>query len=340
MKALAGRAAAILEGLGVLRALESIDHARDRVAILAYHRIDHPEADPDLDPGLVSATPEDFRAQMELIASRYHAISVADLVAAREHGRRLPRRAVLLTFDDGYRDFQDHAWPILRRLGLPAALFVPTRFADGPSQGFWWDRIHAALKRTREQALECAGIGTLPLGDPARRRAAYRRLRDHVKSLPHGAAMAFVEDVVARLADVPPLHRVLDWNGLRGLAREGLSVCAHGVDHALFTRLPSGDLERELALARARIEAELGPDATPPVLAHPANACDARVVAAVESSGYRLAFGGRRGIERTPLTHPFDLMRLPVLGYTKPLFRAQLRPSVSFAGGVLLSRGA
>lgn len=340
MKAIAGRAAAMLERAGILRALETIDRADDRVAILAYHRIDDPAADPDLEPGLVSATPEGFREQMELIATRYRAISVDDLVRAREGGRRLPRRAVLLTFDDGYRDFQEHAWPILRRFGIPAALFVPTRFADAPSPGFWWDRLHAALRRTKERVLSIEGVGTIPLGDAIQGRAAYRRLRSHVKSLPHGDAMAFVEETVARLAEVPSLHRVLGWDDLRALAREGLRVGAHGAEHALFTRLNPEALREDLARSRARIEAEIGPDAHPPVVAHPASACDARVCAAVEAAGFRLGLGGRRGIERTPFANPFDLMRLPVLGYARSLFRAQLRPIVSFAGGVLLSRGA
>lgn len=340
MKALAGRVAGLLARTGILAALEALDRSTDRVGILVYHRVDEPAADPDLDPGLVSATPADFREQMELLAARYHVLSLDELIAAQREGRPLPRRSVMLTFDDGYRDFAEQAWPVLRRLGLPALLFVPTRFPDAATPGFWWDRLHAALARTREPAIEVPGVGRLPLGDPAERRAAHRALRGRVKSLPHAEAMALVDSVVARLADVPSLHRVLGWDALRALAREGLSVCSHSEAHALYTRLSSEELMRDLAGSKARIEAELGASAPAPVIAYPANACDGRVFAAVEAAGYRLAFGGRRGVERMPLARPFDLLRLPVLRYPTALFRAQLRPFVSALGGRLEARRA
>lgn len=341
MKALAGRAARFLAGSGALGALEAADRSTDRVRILTYHRIAEPDAEPDLDPGLISAAPADFRDQMELVAARYHPISLDELLTAHLDRRPLPRGAVLVTFDDGYRDFATNAWPILRELGIPAVLFVPTRFPGGTDRGFWWDRLHSALRRTLEQEIWTKQSGALPLADEAQRRAAHRALRMRAKSMPHAEAIAWIEGVIARLADdLPAPNRVLDWDALRQLAREGLRVCAHGEVHALLTRLSPSDLAKELVHSRARIEAELGADAPPPVLAYPASACDARVFEAVEEAGYLLAFGGERGIERLPLANPFDLMRLPVLRYGAALFRAQLRPSVSRLGSMLVARRA
>jgi len=332
MKALAARAAALLARLGVLRALESVDRATDRVGILTYHRIDELGADPDLDPALISATPAEFRAQLELIASRFHAISLADLLSAHLERRPLPPRSVLLTFDDGYRDFVQHAWPALRDFGLPAVLFVPTAFPDAATRGFWWDRLHAALARTPKQALEADGIDRLPIADGAQRRAALRRLKRHVKSLPHAEALAFVDRTVERLAEVPPLHRVLGWDALRTLAGEGLDVCSHGEAHALFTRLSPRERADDLARSKARLEAELGRRGALPVLAYPSSACDGAVCAAARDADYALALGGRRGFARLPLENPFNLMRLPVLRYGVALFRAQLRPVAAGLG--------
>lgn len=340
MKALAGGVAALLERTGVLGALENVDRGTDRVAILVYHRIDEPDAEPELDPGLISATLSDFRDQMEIIARRYHAISLDQLLASHVEGRPLPQRSVLLTFDDGYQDFATNAWPVLSALGLPAVLFVPTRFPDGATRGYWWDRLHSALRRTREREIEVPGVGRLALGDPGQRRAAHRVLRARTKSLPHAEALAFVESVIERLAEVPSLHRVLGWDALRKLAREGLRVCSHGEEHALYTRLAPEDLARDLVRSKERIEAELRDWAPPAAIAYPANACDAKVFAAAQAAGYRLAFGGRRGVERMPLARPFDLVRLPVLRYPTALFRAQLRPFVSELGGRLLARRA
>lgn len=336
MKTLAGHAATVLARSGLLSALESVERGTHRLRVLAYHRIDELDAEPDLDPGLISATPASFRAQMELLETRYRVISLDELARAHRGEMPLPARAVLLTFDDGYLDFARNAWPILRDLGLPAVLFVPTHFADRPGAGFWWDRLHSALARTRERCIEVAGLGRLELGDAAARRRAHRVLRTHAKSLPHAEAIAWIDGWVDRLAEVPDLHRVLGWNELREMAHEGLSVCSHGHVHALCTRLSPGELAEELRVSKARIETELGGAAPPSAFAYPANACDAHARRAVRDAGYELAFGGRRGIDRLPLADAFDLMRLPVQGYGTALFRAQLRPSVSRLGRMLI----
>jgi peptidoglycan/xylan/chitin deacetylase (PgdA/CDA1 family) len=340
MKALAGQAAALLARLGILDALEFVDRATDRVGILAYHRIDELADEPDLDPGLISATPADFRAQMEVVAAHYNAISLGELLDAHTTGRALAQRAVLLTFDDGYRDFAKIAWPILKSYGLPAVLFVPTSFPDSAGPGFWWDRLHSALVRTDEAQIEVEGIGSLPLGGESQRRAAHRVLRTHAKTLPHAEALAWIDALIERLAEVPPLHRVLGWDALRQMANEGLSVCSHGNLHALYTRLSASELMEDLLISKARIEAELGDAAPPPVIAYPAAASSPTVFHAARSAGYRIAFGGRRGIDRLPLSNPFDLMRIPVHRYGTALFRAQLRPGVSRLGSLLVDRRA
>ncbi len=336
MKALAGRAAAVLARSGLLAALERADRGTDRVRVVTYHRIDELDAEPDLDPGLVSATPRDFRAQMELVALRYTAISLEDLVAAHCGERALPQRAVLLTFDDGYQDFEKNAWPILREIGLPAVLFVPTSFPDAAGPGFWWDRLHAALTRTSEKQIDVAEVGALRLGDAQERRSAHRTLRTHAKSMPHADALAWIDALIDRLSEVPSLHRVLGWDALRKLAEEGLSVCSHGSLHALYTRLAPGELAVDLVASKARIETELGVMAPRAVLAYPAGACNAKVRKAAQDAGYELAFGGGRGMDRLPLRDPFSLMRMPVHRYGTALFRAQLRPSVSRLGRALI----
>lgn len=335
MKAMAGKVADALARSGLLSLLEAADRSTKRVRVVAYHRVDELAAEPDLDPGLISATPDDFRAQLEVVASRYNAISLDELLAAHRGEGTLPPRSVLLTFDDGYRDFAEHAWPILKDVGLPAVLFVPTSFPDGSCPGFWWDRLYAALERTHEKRVDAKGLGVYELNGARDRRAAYLALRLHVKSLPHGRAMDWLDDLIEGIADLPDLNRVLGWDALRRLAREGLSVCAHSHAHALSTRLDAEELAADLATSKARIESELV-DGAPPVFAYPSGASDAASRRAVRDAGYELAFGGGRAIDRLPFADPQNVTRLPMLRYATSLFRAQLRPSVSHLGRVLI----
>src|SRR5512138_1997070 len=100
--------------------------------VLTYHRVADPHATPWLNPALVSALPAVFEQQMAYVSRRYAAVSLEEVIDAAVRRIRLPRRAVLITFDDAYRDFGEIAWPILRRHRLPATLFVPTAYPGAP----------------------------------------------------------------------------------------------------------------------------------------------------------------------------------------------------------------
>jgi len=93
--------------------------------VVTYHRIADPASTPDLNPRLVSADPAVFEQQLEHLARHYAVVSLAEVMEAMQ-GRPLPKRAVLLTFDDAYLDFATEAWPRLQARSMPAVLFVPT----------------------------------------------------------------------------------------------------------------------------------------------------------------------------------------------------------------------
>ncbi len=262
-----------LDASGVLGALERLDSSAG-LRVLTYHRVDEPSAEPDLDPGLISATPDEFRVQMRLVAKHYHPVSLRTVLAAQRGEISLPGGAVLITFDDGYLDFALHAWPVLRDLGLPAVLFVPTAFPDrADPSGFWWDRLYAGLRRTTDRIVNLPDLGEFDLAEVTGLQLALKACKRHVKSLPHAEAMDWVDAALRELADIPSLARVLSWDGLRELTRQGLDVGVHGHLHALCTRLTADELKDDLNACRARLTSELGDDACTSVIAWPANAC-------------------------------------------------------------------
>ena len=184
------------------------------LAVLTYHRVGEPRHSP---PGLVSATPATFERQMRLLARTGRAVGLDDVLRSRNGTRELPRGAVLVTFDDAYRDFREHAWPVARRLRIPVVLFVPTAF-PASGRAFWWDRLFGALDRARGEV--DTPLGRLPLRTSVQRRKAYRALRAHVKTLPHDRAMALVDELEATLGPAPsPAPRPVLARAARACAR-------------------------------------------------------------------------------------------------------------------------
>lgn len=102
-----------------------------RVPILMYHYISVPPEGSDEYRIDLSVSPENFRAQMEYLAANgYTTVDLYDVTLAIVNQRQLPPKPVVITVDDGYRDFYDNAFPVLRELGLKATLFVITDYVD------------------------------------------------------------------------------------------------------------------------------------------------------------------------------------------------------------------
>lgn len=298
---------------------------RDRLVVLTYHRVAPKGARPDLHPGLVSADPAGFREQASWLARHATVVDLAAVLRAAD-GEPLPPRSVLITFDDAYADVAEHAWPVLRELGLPAVLFVPTGAPDAGT-AFWWDRLHAAIELGARPERLRTSFGEVRLATPVDRAAAFAAIRGHLKTLPHDAAMTTVDELVADLRgpDVP--SPVLGWAALRRVASEGLALAPHSRTHPVLPAVDDERLRHELQAPLDDLRREVG--GAIPVLAYPSGLHDARVRAAAADAGYRIAFTTRRGaVTALRRADPLALPRVNVGGRTSlSLLRMQLAPA-------------
>lgn len=300
-----------------------------RLRVLAYHRVVAEGTVPSPNPSLVSATPTDFEWQMRHLAAHYRVVSLSEVLEAQRGGRPLPRGAVLLTFDDAYVDLRDHAWPVLRRLGLPVTVFVPTAYPDHPERVFWWDRVHHALSTTERRTLVDSELGVLPLDSDPAREESRRAIEHHVKRVPHEAAMELVERICVGLGSGPtPRSEVLGWDELRALEREGVSLAAHTRTHPALTQLSDDALETEIAGSIEDLERETG--SAIPAFCYPFGLYDDRAVAAARRQGVEVAFTCREGHSHLPAADPLRLDRTVVTRRTSPvIFGLRLLPPVS-----------
>jgi peptidoglycan/xylan/chitin deacetylase (PgdA/CDA1 family) len=303
--------------------LERLDHEPpDLLRVLTYHRVERSDAASSPVPG-VTVAPEAFAEQMRIVRERYRAVSVEELIQVVRGRGKLAPRSVLITFDDGYRDFQIHAWPVLKSLEMPVVVFVPTAFPGEPERRFWWDRLyHALMHTTRRDRLETP-LGLLALGTARQRQEVFRRLRAHAKQRPHDEAEAWVAAACRSLAAPEPPPAVLSWDQLRELAREGVTLGSHTRTHPLLTRIPPAEVRTELSECLADLKRELG--SALPILAYPSGAFDDEVVRIVAEEGYLLAFTTVRGVNRLGRADPLKLKRINVGSGTRlAALRAQL----------------
>ncbi|HUG48708.1 MAG TPA: polysaccharide deacetylase family protein [Candidatus Limnocylindria bacterium] len=279
-------------------------------AALMYHRVDERAARPWLYPALLSATPSDFERQMQALVSHSQPMALNDLLAAQRGESRLPARAVLLTFDDAYRDFAENAWPVLKRLRIPVTLFVPTGYPDATGRAFWWDRLWQAVTQSTNGSQLQTALGLMPMRNQDERWWTARSLIEIHKRLPHEEAMGSVAALCEQLGADAPSSEVLSWDELRALAADGVDIAAHSRNHPLLTQVPSDEILEELAGSRTDLEARLPGQAHASVLAYPGGRYDERVTSALAELGFHLAFTTERGLNRVGHTDRFRLRRI------------------------------
>lgn len=303
---------------------------RGALRILAYHRIvARPWDDFPFDEDLISAAPQAFHAQMSWVKRHFEVVSFRDLQQCEVEGRAWPRRALIVTFDDGYRDNFCAAFPILRELNLPATIFLSTGHI-GESKLFWWDAIAWCFKAATRDCVSFPEIGEkIPLQSKAQKRAAMGAVLGWAKNAPEAARRDFIANLPSQLDVEMPQNLAakmhLSWDEVREMARNGIEFGSHTVTHPILRRVDAAQLRREVRDSKIRIETEIGA----PVLAfaYPAGTRARRDEAAramVEECGYRYAVAYDEGVEARP--DRFQMPRLHVdRDQSLALFRANLR---------------
>lgn len=287
----------------------SMGRRPDRLAVLTYHRVAEPGLRPRPAPGTLSATPAQFAEQMEFLARSYRVLAMHDLLDVLRKDRPLPPKSVLVTFDDGYGDFEEHAWPVLKRLGLPATLFVPTSFPDHPERSFWWDRLFQAIAGARAEQVHTSA-GPLDSSSYRDRVRCFRRLRERVKEMPHGAAMDLVSRICDELGDGHPTPPVLGWSALRTLEREGVALGSHTRTHPMMDRIPLDDAREEIRGSIEDLKREVR--AAAPVFAYPAGRYGDGIARILAESGVELAFTTLPGVNEVRRSDRLRLRRVHV----------------------------
>lgn len=149
-----------------------VPRGRSGITVLAYHLVGAGTGGP------VDLPLRVFRRQMEELREREAAVvPLRQAVAALSRGAPLERDQVAITFDDAYRNFDEHAYPVLAELGLPATLFVPTDFVEGRRVGPLREAERlppVGWSRLRELATE----GLVELGAHSRSHSDLRSLPD------------------------------------------------------------------------------------------------------------------------------------------------------------------
>jgi peptidoglycan/xylan/chitin deacetylase (PgdA/CDA1 family) len=242
----------VVRPLGGLKVAKYLSRRHPR--ILMYHRIN----DGSSAEGI---SVDSLRWQLKQIKENFRVLPLDEMVEASTQNS-LPDNAVALTFDDGYRDFYDHAYPLLKEFELPATLFLTTGFVNG-DLWLWPDKIKYILSKTKHDFLDIEEIRT-PLRSEFEDYHAWNELGDICLNLTNAEKFLLIERLAHKLNvklpdKAPEGYEGLSWQLVREMLKNSqLSLGSHSVSHPVMTRLGDDELNYELLASKETIELETG----------------------------------------------------------------------------------
>lgn len=231
--------------------------------ILTLHHVRPPRSDAFQPNRLLEIAP----AFLEQVITGLRASGV-DIITLDEMRRRLlardfGRRFVVFTFDDGYRDNREWAYPILKRHAVPFTIYVPASFPDGTGD-LWWLTLQDVI--AAQDRIEMPLGGTLRQFDCATAEAKQETFEEiywSLRALPDEGDLRAALRALAERYQVDTSARCRDlcmtWKEIAELAADPLvTIGAHTVNHFMLRKAPEEVVRREMQESADRIEHELG----------------------------------------------------------------------------------
>jgi peptidoglycan/xylan/chitin deacetylase (PgdA/CDA1 family) len=301
--------------LGLTPLLERIPR-RPGILVINYHRIGNAHEDP-YDPGVIEATPEEFDAQMASLKKSYALTELAEVQELAEKPQRLRHALALVTFDDGYRDNYEVAFPILRAHGIRAAFFLATAFV-GTRRLPWWDQVGNMVRRTEERILRVRhprevfiDLAETPVPEAIE---TLLRLYKRPETTDPARLLSEIEEScrVTRPAESAE-QLFMTWEDARGLLAGGMAVGSHTHRHEILAKLTRAEQLEECRLSRELLRRNLDLDVD--ALAFPVGTLGSSTPTTEEclrETGYRTAFSYYGGVNTRRSLRPLNVMRVPV----------------------------
>ena len=239
--------------------------------IVGYHRVvqDFGEAARRTIPAMLISS-RTFEKHLDWLGRRFNLVSLDEIGLHLENDRPFKRPTAAITFDDGYADVYHNALPILKRKGIPSAVFVVTDLID-TQQPQIHDRLYACLAHTGA--------------------SAFSTMTSMLTQMPQSDILDRLQELAlhSRL-DENHLHEFLPltWKMIEEMERSGVTIGSHTKSHVLLTSENLESAQHQLLESKRVLESRLKHSINH--LAYPDGRFNRPVLEAVQKAGYRFAY--------------------------------------------------
>jgi len=252
--------------------------------VASFHRIlpiEHPDyryTEPEL-----AITDGLFANYVEVLSELTEVLSAKNFVEWAFGRYKAERTASLITFDDGWRDILDFAVEPLRKLGLPAVVFVCPGSIESGEKSLWFEEAYRLFFKAVER-------GKLPkfTGSSDKPKEIAKRTLEELKRKPMEERNRTIDELRGSFCSADEPARILSWEDLKRLCEIGIEPHCHTLTHEILTNLSDSEIQSNLKESKKLINERVG--FSPNLLAYPNGEADERVAKIAQSCGFEAAF--------------------------------------------------
>lgn len=284
-------------------------------AVLMYHRVAE-RPDGFLGPDEYTVSPDVFEKHIAFLNENFNIIPVHEFYLGFQGEKELPKKPVVITFDDGYRDTYENDLPVLEKLGAPATVFISTGLIekDKTPIEFLIAKLIRQLDELRVQFKELDK--SYPLKTIQEKKSCYNELKAIVKHEKPNFRESFLKSVktlngVDINGESSGDKRIMfSWAECEELSRNPLiTIGSHGVNHVPLTTWKSLKKQREeLKSSKETLEKKLGLDIS--YFSYPYGDFNSQIVQLAQEVGYTGAFATKNQVLRENIMNRFQISRL------------------------------
>ena len=288
-------------------------------------------------PAIKGLETEDFKRQLDFFKGNFNVITMEEVIEAALKGRKLPEKALLLTFDDGYIDNYTVALPLLLERGLQGSFFVPAKplvdggllevnkihftLAKGDEKNIVRDILDYSLK-IKEKLREKLSIAGRDVSEELYKRYAVSNGRDSVDTsfikkmlqevLPAENRTEIIDTLFNKYVEVSEEvlanELYVDKSQLKVMKKLGMFIGVHGYEHSHLALLTEEEQKKDLEKALSVMGEFIDENAW--VMNYPYGSYNETTLRLIKSRGAVLGLTTKRGVTDIDSTSALELARL------------------------------
>ncbi len=221
--------------------------------ILIYHRVNDRK-----DLFTIDRVPvKNFEQQIKYLKNNFRILSLGEILGKIEHQRKIPKRALALTFDDGYEDNYQYAYPILKKYNVPATIFLTVDVIENEKM-LWFDEVLDAFINTKKKEIAILGSGekVAIISEKEKLKTCFKVL-GKLKRLPVDERNDKIKNLVKELGldwRKNKGNEMLKWDQINKMAKDNITFGSHTMTHPILSKSLVSDMKLELEESKRILE--------------------------------------------------------------------------------------